>query len=503
MPFHKDIFTNQQVRELKLITLLQEHNSLLDYRKVCHYLNCSFLTLQTEISTLKTFPEIEDMAYQPSHLAITYKEQYGTQKLYQTFLNDSPSLKLLNLLFFAQQETLEELADKLFISLSTLKRLLKKTNSYLSTRYHFSVDVKKLIFVGDEKAIRLFFLKYFSEIDSMDDWPFDPYIPKNILEDLVSFVADTLNWTLDFTHYRHLLIYSAVNLLRSLKGNYQSAQLSNLSQYLDEQLSETEQGKALRQRFFKTFQNPLTRQMIAELFSTFLSEELLSSPSQVSNLENHFSHFKTWRQTLLHLEEEVGFPITNKDEIIMHCHNALKLGNEDAYLNFLVYDYRKNFINHFNQDYPHFLAEVQKQVSLMISDCSQEVSDYTINHLTYLFLMTWDNLFLYLSQHIEKQKLLVVERGKGNVGLFLQAYLGQFFDITIFRDYKLTNLKEKYACDLIITDTLLNDIDGVTILYFNKLTPSDVLARLNDHLRKQLKHQFQEKYERRQLSQLP
>lgn len=498
MPFHKDIFTNQQVRELKLITLLQEHKSLLDYRKVCHYLDCSFLTLQTEISTLKTFPEIEDMSYQPSHLAITYKEQYGTQKFYQTILKDSPSLNLLKLIFFSECETMEELADKLFISLSTLKRLLKKTNSYLTTRYHFKVDLKKLVFIGEEKAIRLFFLKYFSEINSIDDWPFTPYIPKDLIEDLVSFVAEKQKWQMDFSQYQHLLIYATVNLIRYLDG-YQKGNLSCLNHNLSKQLAQSPKNHFLRQRFHENFKKPLDDQTFTDLFSSFLSEELLCNPKQVSLSENKFLHFKTWRHLLLCLEGEIHLPITNKDEIIMRCHNALELGNEDFYLNFLVYDYRKEFLDYFSQDYPHFMQEVQKHANLMIREYPSEIIDYTVDHLTYLLLMTWENLFLHLSQHIEKQKLMVVERGKGSLGHFLQVYLGQFFEISIFTDYNLAHLNTD-DCDLIITDTLLSEMEGVTVLYFNKLVPAEVLCRLNDYLRKQLKLQFQSKYERSQLS---
>ena len=183
----------------------------------------------------------------------------------------------------------------------------------------------------------------------------------------------------------------------------------------------------------------------------------------------------------------------------MHCHNALELGNEDFYLNFLVYDYRKNFLEYFEQDYPHFMQEVQKHVKLMLNGRNSENDNYTINHITYLLLINWENLFLYLSQHIEKQKLLVVERGKGNLGQFLQTYLGQFFEISIFKDYNLSHIKT-VSCDLIITDTLLSDMEGVTIIYFNKLVPAEVLFRLNDYLRKHLKIQFQLNYERSPLS---
>ncbi|EMG24618.1 regulatory protein [Streptococcus parauberis KRS-02083] len=183
----------------------------------------------------------------------------------------------------------------------------------------------------------------------------------------------------------------------------------------------------------------------------------------------------------------------------MRCHNALELGNEDFYLNFLVYDYRKEFLDYFSQDYPHFMQEVQKHANLMIREYPSEIIDYTVDHLTYLLLMTWENLFLHLSQHIEKQKLMVVERGKGSLGHFLQVYLGQFFEISIFTDYNLAHLNTD-DCDLIITDTLLSEMESVTVLYFNKLVPAEVLCRLNDYLRKQLKLQFQSKYERSQLS---
>lgn len=88
-----------------------------------------------------------------------------------------------------------------------------------------------------------------------------------------------------------------------------------------------------------------------------MSEELLCN-QQVSLSENKFLHFKTWRH--LFLEGEIHLPITNKDEIIMRCHNALELKTRTFILISWFRTILKEFLDYFSQDYPHFMQEVQK-----------------------------------------------------------------------------------------------------------------------------------------------
>ncbi|WP_231190041.1 helix-turn-helix domain-containing protein [Streptococcus equi] len=69
---------------------------------------------------------------------------------------ESPSLQLMSALFFDDFASLDDLAEALFISLSTLKRLIRKTNLYLKEHFDIIISAKPIRVVGDEYNIRLF-----------------------------------------------------------------------------------------------------------------------------------------------------------------------------------------------------------------------------------------------------------------------------------------------------------------------------------------------------------
>lgn len=50
MYIKQNLFSNQQLRGLKLAVLLNHGEEPCDYTHICRHLHCSFLTLQTEIA---------------------------------------------------------------------------------------------------------------------------------------------------------------------------------------------------------------------------------------------------------------------------------------------------------------------------------------------------------------------------------------------------------------------------------------------------------------------
>lgn len=168
------LFTSQQWRELKLISYLTENSNAIGVKdkELSKALNISMLTLQSCLTNMQFMKEVGGITYKDGYINIWYHQCCGLQEVYQKALRESPSLKLLELLFFRDFSSLEELAEELFVSLSTLKRLIKKTNTYLSHTFAISIVTNPVQVSGDERQIRLFYLKYFSEAYKISEWPF-------------------------------------------------------------------------------------------------------------------------------------------------------------------------------------------------------------------------------------------------------------------------------------------------------------------------------------------
>ncbi|RLV15165.1 transcriptional regulator [Streptococcus iniae] len=480
MPFNIGLFTSQQVRELKLIMLLKKQNTLRDYKNICQQLNCSFLTLQTEIATLQAFPEIKDVQYIYSHLKVQFEEQFGARKLYQSVILESNGLRLLEELFLSDFDSVDVLAEELFISLSTLKRLFKKTNTYLDAHYDFVIDIKELALSGDETSIRLFYLRYFSEAYDQHVWPFSGYLEEDLVDQLLEKSPLGQLAEQDFSLYHHLKILTAINLLRLQKG-YRTGRFfdKSLDWFLGQDFAELENTLGLT----------LSAETLSEIFGDYLQEGLLFEETDIEEASQN--KLTVALEALGHLEETFGLAITNQKQVAAMFHNALLLGPWDQHQAFLIYDYRQDYLDYFKSDYPKLYQEIEKRLKTVFEAYCHPFSDKDFEHLAYILLISWDNLFLHLSHQIKKHPLLIVERGSHNVGQFLQAYLGHFFEITLFKGHDLKTLDIERNFDLVLTDTILEEMTDVSVYYFSQLVPSLALSRLNKYLRENLQKEFQ------------
>ncbi|WP_165994874.1 helix-turn-helix domain-containing protein [Streptococcus catagoni] len=493
MPFNTGFFTNQQVRTLKLLMLMRAKKPYLDYKSICQRLNCSFLTLQTEIANLHSFPEVTDVAYISPHLKISYKDQYGTKKLYQSVLQDSPALRLLEILFYKPARSLDDLAEHMYMSLSTLKRLLNRTNQYLMAHFQICIDKKHLTFTGEETAIRLFFLKYFSESYDCHIWPLEQFIREEDMNQLVSYLLADKKAEVGFALHRHLKLLVAINFYRQSRGYYLHSPASVRETF--EVLTNHPELRPLSKRLSQKYQVHLSDQALSDMLSPYYSQRIVLNSElipyqEVSPLHRNDMPFASWLAVLDQLEAQLRIPMANKDQIVTVLNNAYMLGKADHHHNFLIYDPRQECMDFFKEEYPYFFSKLCQSLEELFKQKRLPCPESTLYDLVYILVAYWDNLYVHLSQMIQHHRLLVIEKGTSNVGQFLKAYAGQFFDIAIFKSPSLDVDYIRDNFDLVLTDIILPEIEGTDIYYFNKLIPSIALERLNHYLVKKVKEQF-------------
>lgn len=487
MPYNTGLFTSQQIRAFKLIMLMRQKEARLDYKSLCKELNCSFLTLQSEIGNLSALPEVAAINYVTSHLNIHYHHQYGTQKSHQSLLKESLALKLMELLFFTDPPSLEDLADQLFVSLSTLKRLLARTNRYLHNHYHFKIDQKRLIFCGDEEKIRLFFLRYFSEAYDTFDWPLSHQMPKQQIHLLLSAFYKNKDIS-NFWDQQHLHLLIGINLYRYMHGH--SCRTTQTDKYYL-----TKSFPTFSKYLHQLYQNlpELNGILVDETAYIDIFQQLLHpciKLQTINQTKTATKRIEDWVLFLDKLQEKIAVPMSNSFQIATKLANAFYLGVWDSHRNFLIYDYRKDYLHYFKKEYHEFYKWIQTELLSFYQRQDFEYDSELLTTQTYIILIYWNNLFIHLSNLLTKQKLLIIERGSHNLGQFLQGYLGQFFDITLFKDLDLNLETIENTYDLILTDTILPANLKTEIFYFNQLIPSLVLEKINHYLRQKLQCQF-------------
>ncbi|GFE44699.1 trans-acting regulator SP_1800 [Streptococcus canis] len=487
------LFTKQQWRELELIAHLTEHPERMGYkdRELCKVLDSTLSTLQACVANLQFMESLGRITYKDSYLSIDYNDHCGLQEVYQRALRESQSLQLLATLFFKEFDSLEDLAEALFISLSTLKRLIERTNSYLQKEFGIKISTRPVMVVGDERQIRLFYLKYFSEAYAISEWPFADVINQNNLERLIELMVKQTDVLVNFCLFQHLKILSGVNLVRFQKGFTVNRKDKGLEPLFMKALEDSLEMKDLSSLFVLKYNRPLDVKALSEIFSNYMSKELelgasLQSTIKEKNKTLSPRNIVSWISLLDNLEKTIGLSMSNKYELARHLQATVVLGEEDISANFLIYDYKREYLSYFDKHYKLIYETFIGSVKELFALAGEELSDKMISHLLYCLFITWENLFLKISHSRRKLKLLVIERSHNNVGNFLKAYFVEFFDIVNFAELEITTidltaLEKDY--DVIVTDVILERSFQTEILFFNQMIPSVVADKLNAFLR--------------------
>lgn len=485
----RNLFTTKQWRELELIALLTKSQKSLYYKDVCERLNCSLLTLQSCVDNSVFMDGIGQMTYEYSHFSITYKEECGLKEVYQKAMLESQSLQMMSLLFFKDEMTLTELANELFVSLSTLKRLIDKVNIYLKKEFDIKIITNPVQVVGEEYQIRLFYIKYFSEAYNMSEWPFGNLVNENNLGRLVSLMISKTDININFSMFRHIKILGGVNLIRYCKG-FVVGESKGLSQIFLDLLKGSREMTNISQLFFHKHTIPLNETALSEVFSDYMSDELFLGGSfpTLTNKMNYIDNpreLKTWIRFLDKLEDDMKVMQPNKYEMARALHTTVILDEEDINRNFLIYNDIECYLAFFKKNYKFVYKKVMKSIKHVFRFVPKALSQSLLSNLIYTLLITWEDLFLNIGKTLSKIRLLVIEKSQGSVGSFLKEYIGDYFDITIYKKLTFEPRDLEVDFDIIVTDTVIMDSHEIKadIFYFSQLVPSKVAVRLNDYLR--------------------
>ncbi len=95
-------------------------------------------------------------------IRLTYDAQLNSFYIYASIYKQSAHFLIIENICIHRYATLAVLAEKLFISQSTLKRKIAVINQTLE-KYGFWIDTKSVDMVGDERKIRFFYYCYLLE----------------------------------------------------------------------------------------------------------------------------------------------------------------------------------------------------------------------------------------------------------------------------------------------------------------------------------------------------
>src|SRR5699024_10792957 len=151
-------------------------------------------------------------------IRLNVNENAGLISLYQYILDHSMAFNLLENIFLNEKKTIAELTEVLYVSSSTIYRLVDLLNNRLEDK-NMHIETNPCRILGSEEEIRYFFYNYFHEKYSSLAWPYKSINEKG-LNMLLDFFIEFTNIEVDFAYYNIFKTVSVVNLIRYKHGHY-------------------------------------------------------------------------------------------------------------------------------------------------------------------------------------------------------------------------------------------------------------------------------------------
>ena len=156
------ILSPQDGRILKLVEFLYDKDELF-MGDLCTSLNVSSKTLKRDIeqARLILFP-IDINVSGNKGVKIVIPSSYSIVYIYSALLASSPEYNLLEKLFLCETYTVEQLSEELFLSSSSLRRMISRINVVLQEE-GMEINLSPLQITGDEQRICTLFTYYVLE----------------------------------------------------------------------------------------------------------------------------------------------------------------------------------------------------------------------------------------------------------------------------------------------------------------------------------------------------
>lgn len=461
----RNLFKISEKRRLELIEILLFKDDWTNLEWLAAKLNTNSRTIREDINYLKI--RSEDFTININHIGvkIEFVPQIGLKKFYGQFLRESVPFSLLEKIFFDETLTVEDLANQLFVSVSSTYRTIQQLNKILEKKYDAKIETNPCQIVGNEKKIRNLYYAYFKEAYSVLEWPFKTINEADFnqaFKMLFQCFPFDLSHLLDFAYFESIKIGIAVNKIR-YSANHLLTDIpeEETEWYINQMISLVSApqisqlvhpyGKAEpeknRERFYQLYSPYLTKQ-------TVFSKEMLLEQRKVNPQLDYA--VKTFITDLASFATDLGISV-NAEYTALALIGTSSIEADDPNNLFILFDRDFHFIREFRLLFPTVTEQLHKIVSSFRQNLGLDLEDKNINHSLYTLLTIWDNLFTQLNKIYYSLNVTIISDGHKSHGEFIADYINSQLTVnpefTVYNNLTLTAEEvNKHDSDLIITN---------------------------------------------------
>ncbi|MBQ6485380.1 MAG: helix-turn-helix domain-containing protein [Carnobacterium sp.] len=459
------ILSPQDGRILKLVEFLYDKDELF-MGDLCTSLNVSSKTLKRDIeqARLILFP-IDINVSGNKGVKIVIPSSYSIVYIYSALLASSPEYNLLEKLFLCETYTVEQLSEELFLSSSSLRRMISRINVVLQEE-GMEINLSPLQITGDEQRICTLFTYYVLE---------RYYLNKTIFtEAQIAAVKALINFTfkqydvdfeLECRSREQTEVFILVQLIRR-KNNHFFVDRSILTR---ENVYSDVDTSAIREQLKDAFDTDINNQNLLQFFAIFLDGKWSFSYNQLVEHAKINNQLKKTKEKFEELIDNIAFRYnieqTNREELLTRLCNSRMI---EYGTHHVLYEQSLDIVNHFCHDYFEGIEFIRLKLKEIFQD--EGLEEYKLNDYIRILIIYWDDFVIALESEVVPLKIGFIynteEKFMKHIQNKITYRFKKRFDVKIM-DCCLTDIESiKNQCDLILTNIPGLVIPDVEVLCF-------------------------------------
>ncbi|EEM80231.1 helix-turn-helix domain-containing protein [Bacillus thuringiensis] len=392
----RSILNKNLRRQLQFLELLYEQDGWHTLGVSAQKLNCSERILRDDIKLINQEFKPFQIETSIKGIILTYPTHYSADFIYQKVLSLSPEFSFMEHIFFNESSDIETIAEELFLSASTLRRIITKLNLYLK-QYEIQIITNPCKIIGNEQNIRSIIVHFFYEKYGVTHNPFKEKQIK-VLDQLFMYFAKKNQIQLNFPDLIRIRYWTMVNMIR-LQHDHTKTIPENFSNLLNMSIFE---NTSFCQLFQDTFHIEFNKDTVFQLFSIFFNDHYAFTYQQLETMlrkkSNHAWKIVPKIEDLLHsLSDKLEIPIQNQQKIILELYNLQTMNYGRS---FILHDKRRLFSEHHSHEFSYFVLLLKKELIRFRFHESFEWNSNFFMETLYILIINWTNLLNALKDKV-------------------------------------------------------------------------------------------------------
>lgn len=378
----RDLLSSHSTRQLALLEYLMKCSTV-TLAEISAATGYASRTLWQDIHEVNTYIAPIRIETTKAGVMLNIPPSLSIRTVYRLLLSESKEYTLLEYLFFNEGKPLEEVATNLYLSLSTLRRMIAEMNKKLE-KFQFKIAVSPTQVVGDELSVSQFYIALFSE----KYYDFSDFLSRNefqTLNLLLKKICKENSWHLTLPDLQKLRTWGYIRTIRMQHGHsiHYAQTIDMLQDYT------FLKDHAFQTQFFATFHMKLDKELLLQMFQVVLGGLHINTYKQLMiSIKEEPSKKEIFDKVYLllsNLSNEFALSLDNTEQLQLDLYNIMQLSH---YRHFIIYSRCRQFLEGFGNDHPYILnIFYEKMKALKVCTCTPEY--YLCDDIIYTIITQW------------------------------------------------------------------------------------------------------------------